>query len=137
MSSIPGINIGIGGTSLGCGLTSDQIRDCYKANRSPRTGRRLRVSKATELEKRSKIVNWNKLMVEGAARNLQKVARDLCITSDELMSLEKAIIKIRTMMTNKLAEDYEAFKATELFERNKDKLDHPSNGSREFKHYPY
>lgn len=116
------INIGIGSTSLGCGLTSEQIRDCYAANRSPRTGRRLRISKATELEKRSKIVNWNKLMVEGAARNMQHVARDLCITSDNLMALEKAIIKIRTMMTNKLAEDYEAFKATELFERGNKKL---------------
>lgn len=112
------INIGIGGTSLGCGLTSEQIRDCYKANISPRTGRRLRTSRPTELERRSKVVNWNKLMVEGAARNLQKVARDLCITGDELMSLEKAIIKIRTMMTKKLAEDYEAFKACQL--RNRD-----------------
>ncbi|QHJ81158.1 MAG: hypothetical protein [Bacteriophage sp.] len=57
-------------------------------------------------------------MVTGASRNLQKVARDLHLTWDEANSLEKAILKIETLMTNKLAEDYEAFKATELFERD-------------------
>ena len=99
------------------GLTNDQVRDCYLANRNPKTGKRFRTSLPIALERRSKIVNWNKLMVTGASRNLQKVARDLCITSDELMSLEKAIMKIETMMVNKLAKDYEAFKANELHAR--------------------
>lgn len=114
MSSIPGINIGIGGTSLGCGLTSDQIRDCYAANRSPSTGRRLRTSNQTPLEKQSKIVNWNKLMVTGAVANLQKVSSSLWLTVDEQDSLTKAILKIERLMLNKLVEDYEVFKAEQI-----------------------
>lgn len=114
MSSIPGINIGIGGTSLGCGLTSDQIRDCYAANRSPRTGRLLRTSNQTPLEKQSKIVNWNKLMVTGAVANLQKVSGQLWLTVDEQDSLTKAILKIERLILNKLAEDYEVFKAEQI-----------------------
>lgn len=103
------------------GLTNEQTRDCYIAGRHPKTGRRIRSSLPTPLERQSKIVNWNKLMVTGASRNLQKVARDLHLTWDEANSLEKAILKIETLMTNKLAEDYEAFKATELFERGNKK----------------
>ncbi|WP_411706295.1 hypothetical protein [Edaphovirga cremea] len=75
----------------------------------------------SELSKQSKKVNWNKLLVKGASGHLQKVARDLNLNWDEANSLEKAILKIETLMANKLAEDYEAFKATELFERDSKK----------------
>ena len=101
-------------------LTNAQVRDCYNADRSPRTGRRLRSSMPTRLERLSKVNNWNKLMVKGAAINLTKVAYDLQITNEQdLLSLTKAISKIETILLNKLSELYEAQKAYELNERAK------------------
>lgn len=73
------------------------------------------------LSQQSKKVNWNKLLVKGATGHLRKVAKDLNLTWDEANSLTYAISKIEILMTNKLAEDYEAFKATELFERGNKK----------------
>lgn len=72
----------------------------------------------TRLSQQSKKVNWAKLRIKGASIALQTIADDqLNLTFDELVSLNKAINKIEVLMTNKLAEDYEAFKATELHER--------------------
>lgn len=71
------------------------------------------------LSKESKKVNWNKLQIRGAVANLHRVARDLRLSNEESISLSRAIQKLEGMLLNKLAEDYEAFKATELSERGK------------------
>lgn len=102
------------------GLTNAQVSDCYKADRSPKTGRRLRSSNPTKLERLSKQSNWNKLIVKGAAANLTKIAYGLQITNDaDLVYLTKAISKLETLLLNRLSELYEAQRAYELAQRAK------------------
>ena len=71
----------------------------------------------SRLSQQSKKVNWAKLQIKGGAGNLIKASAMLDLKPDDRMNLLKAIMKIETMMVNKLEEDYEAFKATELYER--------------------
>lgn len=100
------------------GLTLDQLSDLRKANRSPKTGRRLPKPSDSKLSKLNKVSNWNKLIVKGAAVQLTKIAQDLQITNDQdLLALTKAISKIESLMLNKLSELYEAQKAYELYQR--------------------
>jgi hypothetical protein len=117
MSSIPGIHIGIGGTSLGCGLTSDQIRDCYAANRSPRTGRRLRTSPNTPLEIKSKRVNWAKLMITGAISNLHLSKREIELTTDQHLAFNITLAKLEKLMLEELDKSYAEFKSRYLADK--------------------
>lgn len=56
------------------GLTYQQENDCYKAGRSPRTGKLLRTSPPTVVEKSAREMNWRKLLIKGAVGNLRHVA---------------------------------------------------------------
>jgi len=98
----------------GSGLTRDQYYDCINAGRSTKTGRHVRTSEPSKLERRAKQVNWNKLLITGAACNLSKVLGDMNISADQRQHASEAIRKLEQLMLNRLAEDYEVFKAEYL-----------------------
>lgn len=102
-------------------LTAAQITDCYRDGRLPSSGKKFRTSGPTALEKRSKEVNWAKLMITGAVRNLSQ-ASNLCLLDyGQRTSLSLTLSKLETLLLNTLAEGYEAFKAEELYKRDTSK----------------
>ena len=88
-------------------LTPDQIRDLYKAGRSPKTGRRYRTTPPTALERKCKQVNWAKLTTKGASMALLKALDHTVITDPDRIELEKTIKKLEQLVLNKLTEGYE------------------------------
>ncbi|MNG99194.1 hypothetical protein D3C81_365330 [compost metagenome] len=56
-------------------LTTAQVSDCYRAGRSPNSGRLFRGSSPSVAEKSAREMNWRKLLVKGAIANLRMVAR--------------------------------------------------------------
>lgn len=96
------------------GLTTEQVRDCYKANRSPYTGKRFRTSPPSQLEHQARVTNWHKLMVKGAFRNLDLVRSKLWLDRDATFTLAKKLRDLETQILNQLAADYALFRAEEL-----------------------
>jgi len=102
-------------------LTPEQISDCYRDGRLPSSGKKYRTSGPTGLEKRCKEVNWAKLMITGAVRNMAQ-ASNLCLLDyGQRTSLSLTLSKLETLLLNTLAEGYEAFKAEELYKRDTDR----------------
>lgn len=94
----------------GSGLTKDQYADCLKANRSTKTGRRLRTSNPSPLEIKAKKVNWAKLQVKGAAIGMQQAIREMNLSEANTLELAKTIVKLKQLMLSKLTEGYELTK---------------------------
>lgn len=91
-------------------LTPDQQRDCYKAGRSPKTGRRFRSTPTSPLENKCKRTNWAKLTVKGAAIAMVKAIKEMNLTYPDQLELEQQIRKMETKMLNQLTAGYEAYR---------------------------
>jgi hypothetical protein len=89
------------------GLTRDQCADCYKAGRSPKTGKRFRTSPPTPLEQACKKINWAKLTVKGASIAMRKAVDLMVLRPAEADDLNKTIRKLETLLLDKLTEGYE------------------------------
>ncbi len=56
------------------GLTYQQENDCYKAGRSPRSGKHFPTGQPTALQISAREMNWRKLLIKGAVGSLRHIA---------------------------------------------------------------
>jgi hypothetical protein len=61
--------------------------------------------------------SWAKRQIKGATSGYMKASEQLGLKQAQLVELQKTILKLETTMLNQLAENYEATKATILWER--------------------
>lgn len=88
------------------GMTPSQISDCYRAGRSPNTGRLLRTSPPSAAEKSAREMNWRKLLIKGAVGSLRHVAYTVGVNGTALSMLSE----IEQLLLEASANKHEAIK---------------------------
>lgn len=84
---------------ISSGLTYKQENDCYKAGRSPRTGKLLRTSPPSAAEKSAREMNWRKLLIKGSVGSLRHVAYLVGVNGtvhDMLNEIEQLLLEAST-----------------------------------------
>lgn len=82
--------------SFKSGLTYQQENDCYKAGRSPRSGRYFPTATPTAAQRSAREMNWRKLLIVGAIGQLRHVARLVGVNStliNDLNSIESTLLE--------------------------------------------
>ena len=75
------------------------------------------VKESSDLQTLQRKNSWAKRQIKGSVTQLINASQQLGLKPAQLVELQKTVAKLETTMLNQLAENYEATKATILWER--------------------